>query len=122
MPEPVHAGLPKAPPSRQSLPVPPDDIEAGVTLGAGQPREDRVRHELNILALIKGEHSYVFVYDDDSRQALIDLVKQQAANPDLNLSWFDAAVLTEKAWEQAIAAEEAETEFEAESAPTSHRF
>ena len=57
--------------------------------------------ELNILALVKGEESYVFVYDDVSRQPLIDVLRDHAADPHLNFSWFDAAVLTEKAREQA---------------------
>ena len=60
--------------------------------------------ELNILALIKGDESYVFVYDDASRQLLIDTFRDRAAEPGLSFSWFDAAVLTEKAHEQARAA------------------
>ena len=59
--------------------------------------------EFNILALIKGEERYVFVYDDDSRAQLLDALRDQAADPGLTLTWFDAAVLTEKAREQAIA-------------------
>jgi hypothetical protein len=56
-----------------------------------------VRRELNVLALIKGNERYVYVFDDDSRDQLIDALRDQAANPELSLSWFDAAVLTEKA-------------------------
>jgi hypothetical protein len=62
-----------------------------------------VPREFNILALIKGEERYVFVYDDESRAELIDALRDQAADPGLTLSWFDAAVLTEKAREQALA-------------------
>lgn len=60
-----------------------------------------MRRELNVLALIKGTERYVFVYDDGSRQALIDALRDQAADPSLSFTWFDAAVLTEKAREQA---------------------
>ncbi len=60
-----------------------------------------MRNEYNVLALIKGEDRYVFVYDDASRQALIDTLRDQASDPRLSLNWFDAAVLTEKAREQA---------------------
>jgi hypothetical protein len=63
-----------------------------------------VRRELNILALIKGNERYVFIYDDDSRPAVIDAFRDQAADPRLSFSWFDAAVLTDKAREQARAA------------------
>jgi hypothetical protein len=62
-----------------------------------------VSREFNVLALIKGNESYVFVYDDDSRQPLIDALRDQAADPGLSFSWFDAAVLTEKARQQASA-------------------
>jgi hypothetical protein len=59
-----------------------------------------VRREFNILALIKGEERYVFVYDDDSRALLIDVFRDTAADPLLSFSWFDATVLTQKAREQ----------------------
>jgi hypothetical protein len=59
-----------------------------------------VSREYNVLALIKGRERYVFVYDDDSRQPLLDALRDQAADPRLSLSWFDANVLTEKAREQ----------------------
>lgn len=64
-----------------------------------------MRSEFNVLALIKGEDRYVFVYDDVSRPMLIDTLRDQAADPRLSLNWFDAAVLTEKAREQARHAE-----------------
>jgi hypothetical protein len=60
-----------------------------------QPRE------FNVLALIKGNERYIYVYDDASRQALIDAFRDQAADPHVSFNWFDAAVLTEKAREQA---------------------
>ena len=60
-----------------------------------------MQRELNVLALIKGNERYVFVYDDQSRQPLIDALRDQAADPRLGFTWFDAALLTEKAREQA---------------------
>jgi hypothetical protein len=60
-----------------------------------------VAREFNVLAMIKGDERYVFVYDDDSRQSLIDAFRDSAADPQVSFSWFDAAVLTEKAREQA---------------------
>jgi hypothetical protein len=56
---------------------------------------------LNVLALLKGEERYVYVYDDASRQPLLEVFRSHAADPDLSLNWFDAAVLTQKAQEQA---------------------
>jgi hypothetical protein len=57
--------------------------------------------ELNVLALVKGQERYIFVYDDDSRAELIEALRNQAASPRLSLTWFDALVLTRKAREQA---------------------
>jgi hypothetical protein len=64
-----------------------------------------VRREFNILALIKGVERYVFVYDDASRPDLIDVLRDYAADPGQSFNWFDAAVLTEKAREQACGPE-----------------
>jgi hypothetical protein len=63
-----------------------------------------VGREFNVLALIKGQERYIFVYDDTSRDALLDAFRDQAADPALSFSWFDAAVMTERAREQALAA------------------
>jgi hypothetical protein len=60
--------------------------------------------EFNVLALVKGQEHYIFVYDDESRQPLVDALRDQAADPGLSFNWFDAAVLTQKAREQALAA------------------
>jgi len=65
--------------------------------------------ELNILALVKGQEHYIFVYDDDSRDGLIDAFRDQAADPRMSFNWYDAAVLTEKAREQAKSIEQTGT-------------
>lgn len=62
-------------------------------------------HQFNVLALVKGQERYIYVYDDASRRELLDSFRDQAADPGLNLSWFDVAVLTDKAREQAQAPE-----------------
>jgi hypothetical protein len=62
-----------------------------------------VRREFNILALVKADERYVYVYDDESRAALMSVLRDHAADPDVSLSWFDAAVLVEKLREQAQA-------------------
>jgi hypothetical protein len=59
--------------------------------------------EFNVLALIKGDEQYVYVYDDNSRSTLVEAFNAQAADPALSLNWFDAAILTQKAQEQASA-------------------
>ena len=52
--------------------------------------------ERNVLALIKGRRRFIFVYDDDSRDTLIDDIRDKAADPAIPINWFDAAVLTER--------------------------
>jgi len=59
-----------------------------------------VSQEFNVLALIKGEERYVYVYDDLSRQELLDTIQTHAADPAVSLNWFDAVVLKQKAHEQ----------------------
>ena len=64
--------------------------------------------DLNVLALVKGNERFIFVFDDDSREELIDEFRNQAANPRLTFNWFDASVLTEKARAQELAEEPVE--------------
>jgi hypothetical protein len=59
-----------------------------------------VPQAFNVLALIKGDERYIFVYDDGSRQSLLEVFQASAADPELSFNWFDAAVLTEKARQQ----------------------
>ncbi len=72
-----------------------------------------MRREYNVLALIKGNERYVFVYDDEAHEPLIDALRDNAADPHLSFTWFDAAVLTEKAREQARAVEQQQQAAEA---------
>jgi hypothetical protein len=52
--------------------------------------------DINVIALVMGGVRYVFLYDDDSHEEAIRAIARHAANPDLNFSWYDAAVLGEK--------------------------
>ena len=61
--------------------------------------------EFNVLALIKGNERYVYIYDEESRQPLLDAFQEHALHPELSFNWFDAAVMTGKAHEQAQAPE-----------------
>ena len=56
---------------------------------------------MNVLALVKGSERYVFLYDDESHRALLQTMGRYAADADLSFTWYDAAVLTRKAREQA---------------------
>ncbi|OGZ92764.1 MAG: hypothetical protein A2528_00295 [Candidatus Staskawiczbacteria bacterium RIFOXYD2_FULL_37_9] len=49
-----------------------------------------------MLALVKGIERYVFLYDDESAQAILTMLGKFAKNPDLSFTWYDAAVLSQK--------------------------
>jgi hypothetical protein len=59
-----------------------------------------MHHELSILALIKGLERHIFVYDEESREPLLDAIREEAAQPQASLTWFDAATLIERARQQ----------------------
>lgn len=54
--------------------------------------------DINVLAIVKGEERYVFLYDDDtlSRAVLLRTLGRFAENKELSFSWFDAATLSQK--------------------------
>lgn len=51
---------------------------------------------LNVLALVKGEERYIFVYEDQQKDAALKTLGRWATNPDLSFSWYDAAVLSQR--------------------------
>lgn len=51
---------------------------------------------MNVLALVKNSERYVFLYDDDSTESVLQKLGQYAADEDLSFSWYDAAVLSQK--------------------------
>ncbi len=69
--------------------------------------------EINVLALVKGEERYVFLFDDNNRSEVLRTLGRYASNPELSFSWYDAAVLSQKI-RQVTA--------EAESSPAKPRF
>ena len=52
--------------------------------------------DVNVLALVKGSERYIFLYDDDNRAATLRMLGRYASNPELNFTWYDAAVLSQK--------------------------
>lgn len=60
--------------------------------------------DINIVAIVKGEERYVFMFDDDSRAETLRTLGRFASNPELSFSWYDAAVLSQKIRQTACAA------------------
>ena len=50
---------------------------------------------VNVLALLKNGERYVFLYDDQSAETLLQTLGRYAADPELSFSWYDAAVLSQ---------------------------
>lgn len=64
---------------------------------------NRIEHEepksagdIDILALVKGEERYVFMFDAEHRAEALRTLGRFASNPDLSFSWYDAAVMSQK--------------------------
>lgn len=52
--------------------------------------------DINVLALVKGEEHYIFLYNDENRVEMLRTLGRYAADPQLNFSWYDAAVMSKK--------------------------
>lgn len=52
--------------------------------------------EVNVVALVRGEEQYVFVFDESRRTELLRMLGRYAADPSLSFTWYDAAILSQK--------------------------
>ena len=59
-------------------------------------RSAPVSGDINVVAIVKGQERYVFMFDDNSRAETLRLLGQYASDPELSFSWYDAAVLSQK--------------------------
>jgi hypothetical protein len=74
-----------------------------------------VTTEINVLALVKGNERYVFLFDDENRTETLRQIGRYAANPDLSFTWYDAAVMSQKIRQTAEAASRVETDLDLSS-------
>ncbi|GAB5439846.1 MAG: hypothetical protein Fues2KO_01950 [Fuerstiella sp.] len=51
---------------------------------------------VNLLAMVRDEHRFVFLYDDRSIDSLLATLSDFAADPELEFNWHDAAVLAQR--------------------------
>lgn len=61
---------------------------------------------INVLALLKGEERYVFLYDDRSTDQVLQTLGRYAADPELSFTWYDAAVLSQRVRQLSAEAED----------------
>jgi hypothetical protein len=64
--------------------------------GASKPGDAVVTRDINVLALVKGEERYIFLFDDNNRAEALRTLGRFASNPELSFTWYDAAVLSQK--------------------------
>ncbi len=59
-----------------------------------------MKREVNVLALVKDGERFVFLYDEESIDTLLEQLGSFAADPELSFSWYDAAVLSQRVRKQ----------------------
>ncbi|QDT65996.1 hypothetical protein [Calycomorphotria hydatis] len=71
-----------------------------------------MKKTVQVMALVKNGEQFVFMYDEESYDALLKQIGRYAADPELSFSWYDAAILSQKVRKQreAIAQRDAEPE------------
>jgi len=52
--------------------------------------------DINVLALVKGQERYVFLYSDENRAECLRVLGRFASDPELSFTWYDCAVLSQK--------------------------
>ncbi len=57
--------------------------------------------DVHSLVLFKGEQRYAFLYTDATRVQVLRRFGQMAADPRLDFSWYDCAILAKKVRETA---------------------
>lgn len=77
--------------------------------------------DINVLALVKGEERYIFLYDDNHRADALRTLGRYASNPELSFSWYDAAVLSQKVRQTADEQAREDHAHEAPQRPTAAR-
>lgn len=55
-----------------------------------------VSKDINVVALVKGEERYIFLFNDQKRSETLRTLGRYASNSKLSFSWHDAAVLSQK--------------------------
>ncbi len=53
-------------------------------------------NNINVLALVKGEEKYIFLFNDQNRKKTLRQLGRYASNPELSFTWYDAAVMSQK--------------------------
>ena len=52
--------------------------------------------DVNVVALVKGEERYIFLFNDEKKSEALRTLGRYASDGKLSFSWYDAAVLSQK--------------------------
>ena len=55
-----------------------------------------VSRDINVVALVKGEERYIFLFNDAQKSETLRTLGRYASDAKLSFSWYDAAVLSQK--------------------------
>ncbi len=55
-----------------------------------------MQKSVNVLAIVRDGHRYVFLYDDTSIDTVLSTLSQYASDPELDFTWYDAALLSQR--------------------------
>ncbi|MCL2349547.1 MAG: hypothetical protein FWC50_14950 [Planctomycetaceae bacterium] len=76
-----------------------------------------MRQETNMLALVKGQERYVFLYHESQRAETLRILGRYASNPELSFTWYDAAVLSQKIRQESMTPSPQESAFSSKTLP-----
>ena len=60
------------------------------------PTGANVSQDINVVALVKGEERYIFLFNDKKKGETLRTLGRYASDGKLSFSWYDAAVLSQK--------------------------
>jgi hypothetical protein len=52
--------------------------------------------EVNVVALVRGEEQYIFMFDEENRTETLRMLGRFAADGELSFTWYDAAILSQR--------------------------
>jgi len=52
--------------------------------------------DISVMALVKGDERYVFLFDDENRTETLRQLGRFASNESLTFTWYDAAIMSQK--------------------------
>jgi hypothetical protein len=55
-----------------------------------------MNREVNVVALVRGDEHYIFMFDEANRTETLRMLGRYAADPQLSFTWYDAAMLSQR--------------------------